>query len=285
MACSTNASGMTDALCRLVRTPQGALGAGAVCVLVMLCVVGPAAAPYDPEAIDFLGRFAAPSVRHWFGGDQLGRDVLSRLLVGARTTLPLAVLATLGGTMAGAVIGTLSAYLGGRSDEIIMRTIDAVMAIPGLLLALLIVGTLGKGGGNAAAAVAIAFVPGMARITRSVALSVRRQDYVSAAIARGERGAWVVLAEMLPNVAAPVVVETTIRVAFAVMVFATLSFLGLGAQPPAPEWGLMAAEARRFLHQAPWMMMAPAGAIALTAIGFNLLGDGLRDALNPRDER
>ena len=149
MACSTNASGMTDALCRLVRTPQGALGAGAVCVLVMLCVVGPAAAPYDPEAIDFLGRFAAPSVRHWFGGDQLGRDVLSRLLVGARTTLPLAVLATLGGTMAGAVIGTLSAYLGGRSDEIIMRTIDAVMAIPGLLLALLIVGTLGKGGGNA----------------------------------------------------------------------------------------------------------------------------------------
>lgn len=254
-------------------------------VLMLLCLAGPLLAPYNPEAIDFLGRFAPPSALHWLGGDQFGRDVLSRLLVGARTTLPLALLATLAGTLVGAVIGTLSAYLGGRSDEIIMRTVDAVMAVPGLLLALLIVSTLGKGGANAAVAVAIAFAPGMARVTRSVALSVRRQDYVAAAIARGERGAWVVFAEMLPNVAAPVVVETTIRVAFAVMVFATLSFLGLGAQPPASDWGLMAAEARRFLHQAPWMMIAPAGAIALTAVGFNLLGDGLRDALNPRDER
>jgi peptide/nickel transport system permease protein len=205
--------------------------------------------------------------------------------VGARTTLPLALLATLGGTLAGAVLGTISAYLGGRADEAIMRTIDAVMAIPGLLLALLIVSTLGKGGLNAALAVAIAFTPGMARITRSVALAARRQDYVSAAIARGEGGRWIVFAEMLPNVAAPVVIESTIRVAFAVMLFATLSFLGLGAQPPASDWGLMAAEARRFLHQAPWMMIAPAGAIAMAAIGFNLLGDGLRDALNPRDER
>jgi peptide/nickel transport system permease protein len=215
----------------------------------------------------------------------LGRDVLSRLLVGARTTLPLAVLATLAGTLSGAVLGTLSAYLGGRADEAIMRTIDAVMAIPGLLLALLIVSTLGKGGLNAAIAVAIAFAPGMARITRSVALAARRQDYVAAAIARGEAGRWIVFAEMLPNVAAPVVIETTIRVAFAVMLFATLSFLGLGAQPPASDWGLMAAEARRFLHQAPWMMIAPAAAIGLAAIGFNLLGDGLRDALNPKDER
>ena len=276
---------MTDTLWRLLRTPQGAVGLVVLMLLALLCAVGPFCAPYDPEQIDFLGRFAAPSGRHWFGGDQLGRDVLSRLLVGARTTIPLAVLATLAGTLSGAVLGTLSAYLGGRVDEAIMRTIDAVMAIPGLLLALLIVSTLGKGGLNAAMAVAIAFAPGMARITRSVALVARRQDYVAAAIARGERGRWIVLAEMLPNVAAPVVIETTIRVAFAVMLFATLSFLGLGAQPPASEWGLMAAEARRFLHQAPWMMIAPAAAIALTAVGFNLLGDGLRDALNPRDER
>jgi peptide/nickel transport system permease protein len=276
---------MTEVFRRLLRTPQGAMGVVVLVLLAVLCVAGPFLAPYDPEQIDFLGRFAAPSARHWFGGDQLGRDVLSRLLVGARTTIPLAVLATLAGTLSGAVIGTLSAYLGGRADEAIMRTIDAVMAIPGLLLALLIVSTLGKGGLNAAIAVAIAFAPGMARITRSVALAARRQDYVAAAIARGERGRWIVFAEMLPNVAAPVVIETTIRVAFAVMVFATLSFLGLGAQPPASDWGLMAAEARRFLHQAPWMMIAPAGFIALTAIGFNLLGDGLRDALNPKDER
>jgi peptide/nickel transport system permease protein len=276
---------MIETLRRLLRTPQGAAGVAILLLLALLCLAGPVLAPYDPEQIDFLGRFAGPSARHWFGGDQLGRDVLSRLLVGARTTIPLALLATLAGTLSGAVLGTLSAYLGGRADEAIMRTIDAVMAIPGLLLALLIVSTLGKGSLNAAIAVAIAFVPGMARITRSVALAARRQDYVAAATARGESGAWIVFAEMLPNVAAPVVIETTIRVAFAVMLFATLSFLGLGAQPPASDWGLMAAEARRFLHQAPWMMIAPAGAIAATAIGFNLLGDGLRDALNPRDER
>jgi len=276
---------MTEPWKRFLRTPQGLLATVILAALAVLCFAGPLLAPYDPEQIDFLGRFAAPSARHWFGGDQLGRDVLSRLLVGARTTIPLALLATLVGTLSGAVLGTLSAFLGGRADEAIMRTVDAVMAIPGLLLALLIVSTLGKGSLNAAAAVAIAFIPGMTRITRSVALAARRQDYVSAAIARGESASWIVFAEMLPNVAAPVVVESTIRVAFAVMLFATLSFLGLGAQPPASDWGLMAAEARRFLHQAPWMMIAPAGAIALSAIGFNLLGDGLRDALNPRDER
>jgi peptide/nickel transport system permease protein len=194
----------------------------------------------------------------------------------------MAVLATALGTLAGAAIGTTSAFLGGRADEAIMRTVDAVMSIPSLLFALLIVNLLGKSSLNALLAVGIAFAPGMARITRSVALAVRKQDYVSAAIARGESGGYVVFREMLPNVVAPVVVEMTIRVAFAVMLFATLSFLGLGAQPPASEWGLMVAEARRFMHLSPWMILWPSLAVALVAIGFNLLGDGLRDALNPR---
>src|SRR6266436_2589835 len=264
---------MTDTLRRLMRTPQGALGSVLLVALVLACVLGGAAAPYQPEAMDFAGRFAAPGVKHWFGADQLGRDVLSRLLVGARSTIPLAVAAT------------LSAYLGGWWDEAITRTIDAVMAVPHLLLALILVSTLGKGSLNAAFAISISVVPSMARVTRSVALAVRQQDYVKAAIARGESGSWIVLREMLPNVAAPVIIEATIRVAFAVMLFATLSFLGLGAQPPASEWGLMVSEARRFMHQAPWIIVAPSLAIAATAICFNLLGDGLRDALNPRDER
>ncbi len=276
---------MTETLRRLLRTPQGALGSVLLLLVALACLLGPALAPHDPEAIDFLGRFRPPGAQNWLGADQLGRDVLSRLLTGARTTVPLALAATLVGTLAGAVIGTASAYLGGRLDELIMRTIDAVMAIPGLLLALLLVNTLGKSSGNAMLSIAIAFAPGMARVTRSVALAARRQDYVSAAIARGESGTWIIFREMLPNVVAPVVIETTIRVAFAVMLFATLSFLGLGAQPPASEWGLMVSEARRYLHQAPWIIVAPCAAIALTAIGFNLLGDGLRDALNPRDER
>jgi peptide/nickel transport system permease protein len=276
---------MTDVLHRLVRTPQGVLGLFLLVVLVLACVAGGAVAPYSPEAMDFAGRFAPPGAKHWFGADQLGRDVLSRLLTGARSTIPLAVAATFSGAAVGACIGTLSAYLGGRWDEAITRTIDAVMAVPHLLLALILVSTLGKGSLNAALAIAISVAPSMARVTRSVALAVRQQDYVKAAIARGEGGNWIVLREMLPNVAAPVIIEATIRVAFAVMTFATLSFLGLGAQPPASEWGLMVSEARRFMHQAPWIIVAPALAIALTAICFNLLGDGLRDALNPRDER
>jgi peptide/nickel transport system permease protein len=276
---------MTDVLHRLVRTPQGVLGLFLLVVLVLACVAGGAVAPYSPEAMDFAGRFAPPGAKHWFGADQLGRDVLSRLLTGARSTIPLAVAATFSGAAVGACIGTLSAYLCGRWDEAITRTIDAVMAVPHLLLALILVSTLGKGSLNAALAIAISVAPSMARVTRSVALAVRQQDYVKAAIARGEGGNWIVLREMLPNVAAPVIIEATIRVAFAVMTFATLSFLGLGAQPPASEWGLMVSEARRFMHQAPWIIVAPALAIALTAICFNLLGDGLRDALNPRDER
>jgi peptide/nickel transport system permease protein len=276
---------MTETWRRLLRTPQGALGLALLLLVALACILGPTLAPQDPEHIDFLGRFRPPGAENWLGADQLGRDVLSRLLAGARTTVPLALAATLLGTLTGAVIGTVSAYLGGRADEAIMRTIDAAMAIPGLLLALLLISTLGKSSLNAMTAIAIAFAPGMARITRSVALTARRQDYVSAAIARGESGLWIVFREMLPNVLAPVVIETTIRVAFAVMLFATLSFLGLGAQPPSSEWGLMVSEARRYLHQAPWIIIAPSAAIALTAIGFNLLGDGLRDALNPRDER
>jgi peptide/nickel transport system permease protein len=276
---------MTDLPRRLLRTPQGVLGLVILFALAVVCVFGPAIAPADPEAMNVLGRFRPPGGQFLLGSDEFGRDTLSRLLVGARGTIPLAVAATLIGTLTGAVIGTLSAYLGGRSDEAIMRTNDAVLAIPGLLLALLVANALGKGSFNAMLAIAVAFAPGMARVTRSVALTVRRQDYVSAAIARGEGGSWIVLREMMPNVAAPVVIETTIRVAFAVMLFATLSFLGLGAQPPASEWGLMVAQARAYLHQAPWMIVVPGIAIALSAIGFNLLGDGLRDALNPRDER
>jgi peptide/nickel transport system permease protein len=156
------------------------------------------------------------------------------------------------------------------------------MAIPGLLFALLIVTALGANALNALIAIAVAFAPGMARVTRSVALTVRKQDYVNAAVARGESGRFIVLREMLPNVIAPIVVETTIRIAFAVMTLATLSFLGLGAQPPSSEWGLMVSEARAYLFRNPWMMVWPGLAIALVAIGFNLLGDGLRDALNPR---
>jgi peptide/nickel transport system permease protein len=273
---------MPEAVRRFLRSPQGVAGLLLVAVAVLAAAIGPLVAPYSPEQFHITARFRGPGPDFWLGTDQFGRDLLSRILLGARPTLLLAILATVLGTGLGAVIGTLSAFLGGRADEAIMRTVDAIMAIPGLLLALLIVTALGANAANALVAIGIAFAPGMARITRSVALTVRKQDYVNAAVARGESSRFVVLSEMLPNVIAPIVVETTIRVAFAIMTLATLSFLGLGAQPPSSEWGLMVSEARSYLFRNPWMMVWPGIAIAIVAIGFNLLGDGLRDALNPR---
>ena len=273
---------MAELLRRLLRTPQGLLGVLIVGLILAIVVCGPWLAPYGPDTMAPRLRYRPPSAEFLLGTDQYGRDILSRLLYGARSTVILACLATGFGTLAGALIGTTSAFLGGRADEAIMRTIDAILSIPSLLFALLIVNLLGKSSFSAVMAIGIAFTPGMTRVTRSVALAVTKQDYVNAAIARGERGGYIVLREMLPNVVAPIVVEMTIRVAFAVMLFATLSFLGLGAQPPSSEWGLMVAEARRFMHLSFWMILWPSLAVALVAIGFNLLGDGLRDALNPR---
>ncbi|MBT9383164.1 ABC transporter permease [Pseudooceanicola sp. CBS1P-1] len=266
----------------LLKNPQGALGLVIVTALLVIAILGPSLAPNDPEAFNFGSRFAAPSAQFPLGTDWYGRDLLSRVLVGARSTVLLALLATLIGTVAGAVIGVVSGYLGGLADEMLMRVTDALMAIPSLLFALMILAVLGSSAINAVLAIGIAFTPGMARIARSVTLQVRSLDYVSAARARGESLIWIVLAEILPNTIAPVIVEGTIRVAFAIMTLATLSFLGLGAQPPAPEWGLMIAEARTHLFRSPWPVIAPGVAIALVAIGFNLLGDGLRDVLNPK---
>lgn len=273
---------MPDSLKAFLQSPQGMIG-GVICLLALIIVLlGPSLAPFDPNALSFTSRYQPPGFEHWFGTDQMGRDLLSRLLVGAHSTIVMSLLATLIAMCLGAAIGTLSAYLGGWVDEAIMRIMDAVMAIPSLLFALLIVATLGKSDVNAVAAIAIAFTPGMVRVARSVALSVRTQDYVSAAIVRGESTSFIVLREMLPNIVAPIIVEGTVRVAFAIMLFATLSFLGLGAQPPSSEWGLMVSEARSHLFTAPWMMVMPGLCIAVVAIGFNLLGDGMRDALNPR---
>lgn len=275
-------SAVLNTLRALMRSPQGAVGFVLVTILLLVAAFGPALAPNDPESFNFGARFAAPSAEFPFGTDWYGRDLFSRVLSGARSTVLLAVLATVIGTVAGALIGIVSGYLGGRADELMMRLTDAFMAIPSLLFALMILAVLGSSSVNAVVAIGIAFAPGMARIARSVTLQVRSSDYVAAARSRGESAAWIVLAEILPNVVAPVIVEATIRVAFAIMTLATLSFLGLGAQPPSPEWGLMIAEARDHLFRSPWPVVVPGAAIALVAIAFNLLGDGLRDVLNPR---
>lgn len=266
----------------LMCNPQGAFGLILTGLLIGLVILGPWLAPANPETMNFSDRFAPPSSQFPLGTDWFGRDLLSRVMVGAQSTVLLALLATVIATTLGALVGIVSGYLGGKVDEIVMRLVDAVMAIPGLLFALLIISALGSSAINAVIAIGIAFAPGMARISRSVTLQVRALDYVAAARSRGEGAGWIVLAEILPNVAAPIIVEATIRVAFAIMTLATLSFLGLGAQPPSPEWGLMISEGREHMFRSPWPIVAPGVAIALVAIGFNLLGDGLRDVLNPK---
>lgn len=273
---------MLEVLRRLCRSPQGLTGSVILLLMFALVAFGPHFTSHDAAQISLLERYRPPGLLHWLGTDNFGRDVFSRVVLGARPTILAAVTATLLATGAGALIGTASAFWGGRTDEVIMRTVDAVMAIPGLLLALLVVSTLGENTANAVLAVGISFIPGMVRIARSAALGAKQLDYVLSARARGESSYTIIVREILPNIIASIIIEATIRVAFAIMMFATLSFLGLGAQPPSPEWGLMVSSARAYLFQAPWMMVAPGVAIALVAIGFNLLGDGLRDALNPR---
>ena len=273
---------MIDILKRLIKQPQGLIGSILFSILAVAIIFGPMIAPYDPETFHFGSRLISPSLDFWMGTDQFGRDIFSRLLWGARSTITLSLLATLMATVIGCTIGVISGYIGGRFDEIVMRFIDAAMAIPNLLFSLMVVTVLGSNATNAMIAIGIAFAPGMARIARSVTLSVRTLDFVAAAVARGESGLWITAREITPNILASVIVEGTIRVAFAIMLLATLSFLGLGAQPPAPEWGLMVSEARDFMFKSGWTIFWPGIAIATVALTFNLLGDALRDVLNPK---
>lgn len=266
----------------IVRSPTGLAGSVLLLIVFAMALFGPTLAPYDPQAFSPAVRLQGPSWAHPFGTDQFGRDVLSRLLNGAPTTISFGLGATALGVGFGAMIGIVAGVAGGWIDSVIMRILDGLLAVPDLLFTLLIVTMLGGGTGHAMIAVAIAFTPGMARITRSSVLSVRTRDYVLAAQARGEGWGWIVGFEVLPNALSPIIVEATIRVAFAIMIGATLGFLGLGAQPPSTEWGLMVAEARQFMFRNPWMVVVPGVAIALAALGFNLFGDALRDALDPR---
>ncbi|MGV0820636.1 ABC transporter permease [Martelella sp. AMO21009] len=273
---------MIEVFRQLWAHPVGRLGLIACGFNLFLFVFGPALMPYDPDAFSYMTRLAPPSAAHWFGTDEFGRDTLSRILAGARTTIGFGVLATLIGTLAGAIIGITSGYLGGLFDEIVMRFVDAFIAIPNLLLSMLIVIAIGATTGNAILAIAVAFTPSIARVARSTTLSIKQSDYIKAAQSRADTTRYIVLRELAPNVIAPVIVEGTIRISFAIMLGATLSYLGLGAQPPASDWGLLVSEARQYLLRSPWLVIWPGLGIAVVSIGFNLLGDGLRDVLNPR---
>jgi peptide/nickel transport system permease protein len=276
---------MPESLLRVRDVPHALAGALILLPVAFVAAFGPLLAPYVPTAFHMSAQFAPPGGGFLLGTDNFGRDVLSRVLTGSRSALAIGLLSTALATILGTGVGITAGYLGGGVDDLLMRLMDAMMAIPALLMALLILTATGPSFTNAIMAVGIAFAPGMSRVTRSVTLSVRTEEYVRAAEARGERTPYILTSEILPNVAAPIIVEATIRIGFAIMTGASLSFLGLGAQPPSSDWGLMISQARPYLFRAPWMIVAPGVAIGVTTVGFNLLGDGLRDLLNPRIRR
>jgi peptide/nickel transport system permease protein len=269
----------------LLRDRTAAFGLAVVTVLVLAAVFAPVLAPHDPNAVDILGKHASPSLDHPLGTDNLGRDNLSRVLFGARLTIGTAVLASGAVALIGIVLGVLAGFLGGVVDAVISRIVDLVLAFPPFLVALAVTGVLGVGLGHVAIALISVWWARYARIVRSAVIAERGKPYMEAARAVGSSRTRVVRRHLLPNIIAPVVVLTTLDTGDLVLAISGLSFLGLGVRPPAAEWGSMLSEARAYLSTEPLLMVWPGLALFVLVLGFNLLGDGLRDALDPRTRR
>lgn len=260
------------------------VGLSIVLGLVLVAIFAPYLAPYPIEETNIQDRSQGPSVDHPFGTDDLGRDIFSRVVMGSRISLYVGFGSIVGALIIGSAIGIIAGYIGGLTDELLMRVMDAAMAFPPVLLALTLMVVLGPELNNVILALAFVYTPYIARVARSAALAERNEAYVEAAVARGETNSRIIFREVLPNCMAPLLVQGSLNISFAVLAEASLSFLGLGAQPPTPSWGLMIDTGRGFMESAPWMLLAPAIAIGLTVIGFNMLGDGLRDVLDPKVE-
>ncbi|MEX3933718.1 ABC transporter permease [Paraburkholderia phymatum] len=270
-------------LVRFMRNRAAVFGALLVALVVVMAVFAPWLTQYDPVQASFMTVRQAPSPAHWFGTDELGRDVLSRLLYGARASL-LAGLVSVGiAVVLGVPLGLLAGYFGKLVDGAISRVADALLSIPFLILAIALSAFLGPSLTNAMAAIGISAMPRFIRLTRGQAISVKAEEYVEGARAIGLDHPRIILRYILPNVLPPIIVQASLTVASAIIAEASLSFLGLGQLPPSPSWGSMLNTAKDFVSQAPWMSIFPGIAIFLAVLGFNLLGDGLRDALDPRE--
>lgn len=266
----------------ILAKPLGALGLVFILLMVALALLAPVLAPYHPFATDSASRLQAPSATHYLGADQFGRDLYTRILFGARISLYVSLMSVVIGTGAGALLGLVSAYYGRLADLIIQRFVDIKLAIPGLVLALTIMAVLGPSINNVIIAVSIAFIPHAARVVRSVVLSVKERQHVDAARAVGCRDGRIMLFHVLPNCLAALIVLSTARLGSAILIEASLSFLGLGTPPPEPSWGLMLSGSAQYARIAPWVPIFPGVAITFAVFGFNLFGDALRDILDPR---
>jgi peptide/nickel transport system permease protein len=253
-------------------------------LLVLVAIFGPALAPYGENEQDIANRFAGLSWDHWFGTDDLGRDVFSRVLIAARGSLQVGAISVGIALTLGVPIGLASGYYGHAADTVLMRLMDIVFSFPAILLAIAVVAVRGPGLVNAMIAIGIVYMPIFARVTRGAVITVRNEVYVRAARSLGASDLRIMRRHVLPNIVAPIIVQTSLSLAFAILSEAALSFLGLGVQPPKPSWGRMLADGRGFIKQAPWIGIFPGLAILVTVMAFNLVGDGLRDALDPRQK-
>ena len=267
---------------RFLHSRTGVAGAIVLVVVITAALFAGQVSPYSPIKQDFRIQSLPPSLAHLMGTDEFGRDVFSRVIWGAQASLQAGATAASIALVAGLILGMLAAYYGGRTDSLIMRCMDVVLAFPYILLAIAVVAILGPGLRNAMIAIAIVYVPHYARVVRGSVLSVRARDFVEAARAIGARDGRVMWQHVLPNTLAPVIVQTTLNVGSAIIDTAGLSFLGLGTQPPTPDWGNMLSAGRNYVIDSPWIATFPGLAILATVLAFNLMGDALRDAFDPR---
>jgi len=279
---STRTAGRRALLGRAVRSRGAGFGLVSIVVVLLAAVSASLIAPYNPNQIQSVGILTAPTPQYPLGTDAIGRDTLSRIIFGTRVSILAGAVSVGVALTAGVLIGLVAGYYGGWIDDVLMRIVDALYSFPALLLALAITAVLGPGLVNVMLAIGVVFTPAFARLVRGQALSVRERDFVMAARVTGARPWRIMAIHIWPNVTAPIIVQASLQVAAAIVIEAGLSFLGLGVQPPAPSWGSMLKEGYQYMEQAPWLAFAPGAAIFVTVLAFNLFGDGLRQALDPR---
>lgn len=276
-------SGRNRAFEKFLRNRSAVAGAILVLLFVGLAVLAPLIAPFDPSKTNFAALRQPPSLTYWFGTDEIGRDILSRVMHGGVASLYAGVVSVLIAVLIGVPIGLVAGWYGGWTDAAISRATDALLAVPFLILAIALAAALGPSLVNAMIAIGLSQVPIFVRLARGQTLVVKSEDFVEGARAVGVADAMILARHVAPNILPPILVQATLTVATAIIAEASLAFLGLGQQPPAPSWGSMLNTAKNYLEQAPWMSLSPGAAIFLVVLGFNLLGDGLRDALDPRE--
>lgn len=267
---------------RLRKNKLAIVGLAILVILTFVSVFAPYIAPYDPDEGDVLRTFAKPDKDHWLGTDEVGRDVFSRIIHGSRISLKVGFLAVGISMVMGIIFGCVSGYYGGIVDAVIMRIMDMIMAFPSILLAIVFMSVLGKGIENAILAISIVSIPGFSRIVRGSVMSVKENDYIQSARAIGCNNFKIMFVHILPNVLSPIIINASMSISGAILQTAALGFLGLGVKPPTAEWGSMLASGKNYIFNAPHVLTFPGIAISITVLSFNLLGDGLRDALDPR---